>query len=304
MTASARWRDIQEKGSAWGMFLTVMAYRMFGRWAAEPILRVVVAYFYIKDRALRQASAQYLARVGRHGRGEVYRHCLSFAQTSLDRFDVWSDRLDDYTLTYHGEEHLLRLHQENKGALLIGAHLGNFDMLSAMAKRHDAKVHVLMDRRNAQKITALLKRFCPGMERGIVDYDTGSLTGVFELKQTIQRGEYIALLGDRIAAESTRGASRVSAADFLGSPAFLPTAPFLFAAHMQCPVFLVFGLKRAARIYDVYIEPFADPLTLPEESRTAALADYVRAYAARLEHYCRLYPLQWFNFYDFWRPQS
>jgi len=27
----------------------------------------------------------------------------------------------------------------------------------------------------------------------------------------------------------------------------------------------------------------------------------LRRYAERLEHYCRIAPYNWFNFYDFWR---
>jgi predicted LPLAT superfamily acyltransferase len=296
------WREMREKGSVLGMFLTAWVYRAFGRWIAEPILWFVVGYYVLKDGNVRKASAQYLARVRSTVSWlDVYKHCLSFARTSLDRFDVWTRNMDAYVFHYHGEEYLTRQVREGKGAVLIGAHLGNFDTLHAMSKRHKAKVNILVDRRNAQKFSAILRRFCPGMDEGVVEYDVKSMDTVFELEQAVQRGEFVALLGDRVSAESVRGARRVSSASFLGAPALLPQSPFLFAAHMKCPVFLMFGLRRSAREYDLYVEPFADPLELPGESREEALARYIRAYAARLEHYCRLYPLQWFNFYDFWR---
>ena len=35
--------------------------------------------------------------------------------------------------------------------------------------------------------------------------------------------------------------------------------------------------------------------------RSAAIEQLLRRYAERLEHYCRLAPYNWFNFYDFWR---
>jgi predicted LPLAT superfamily acyltransferase len=30
------------------------------------------------------------------------------------------------------------------------------------------------------------------------------------------------------------------------------------------------------------------------------MRQWLQAYVARLEHYCRLSPYNWFNFYDFW----
>jgi len=63
---------------------------------------------------------------------------------------------------------------------------------------------------------------------------------------------------------------------------------------------LLFCLRRSNKVYDLYVEPFAESIDLPDESREAALGRYASAFAARLDHYCRQSPLQWFNFYDFW----
>lgn len=52
--------------------------------------------------------------------------------------------------------------------------------------------------------------------------------------------------------------------------------------------------------YDLYCEPFAERVTLPRGDRQGALAEHVRRYAERLEHYVRKAPDNWFNFYDFW----
>ena len=63
---------------------------------------------------------------------------------------------------------------------------------------------------------------------------------------------------------------------------------------------MTFGLYHEPNRYDLYCEPFAEQIELPRGARDAATRDYVQTYAARLEHYCRLAPDNWFNFYDYW----
>jgi len=305
------WRDVRERGSFWGMLFTAKIYRLLGRWAAEPVLWGIVAYFFLKDGRIRRASRQYLERVSgtgpeakRPGWTGVFFHYLSFARTSLDRFDVWTDRLGDYTFHYHGEGHLDRLMQQGRGALLLGAHLGNFDSLRVLGMQHGGQIHIITDRRNSQMYSGILRRFCPQIDEGVVEYDSGSIDAVFGLKRALERGEFVGLLGDRVAAVSARGSRRVSPATFLGETALFPQAPFLLAGHLGCPVFLVFGLRRSNRVYDLYVEPFADRIAVGDGSRDEDLSRYVSAYAARLDHYCRQSPLQWFNFYDFWGKPS
>jgi predicted LPLAT superfamily acyltransferase len=81
---------------------------------------------------------------------------------------------------------------------------------------------------------------------------------------------------------------------------WFPEAPFLIAAVLRAPVVLCFGLYRGGRRYDLHFEVFRDPLELPRGARAAAVAALAREYAARLEHYARSAPYNWFNFYDVW----
>jgi predicted LPLAT superfamily acyltransferase len=74
----------------------------------------------------------------------------------------------------------------------------------------------------------------------------------------------------------------------------------LLAALLKCPVYLTFGLYHAPNRYDLFCEPFEDEIQLPREARDEALHAYAQKFAARLEHYVRLAPDNWFNFYDFW----
>jgi len=43
---------------------------------------------------------------------------------------------------------------------------------------------------------------------------------------------------------------------------------------------------------------------VPRKQRIAAIQNYVEQYADVLQRYCLKFPLQWFNFYDFWQTED
>jgi len=60
-------------------------------------------------------------------------------------------------------------------------------------------------------------------------------------------------------------------------------------------------LYRGGSRYDVHFERLADFGAVGRRDRGAAIEQALRQYAERMEHYCRLAPYNWFNFYDFWK---
>ena len=60
-----------------------------------------------------------------------------------------------------------------------------------------------------------------------------------------------------------------------------------------------FGLYEGGVRYRVEFVDFGAPA--PAGSRGAALQPMVDRYAALLAGYARRYPLNWFNFYPFWK---
>jgi len=108
-------------------------------------------------------------------------------------------------------------------------------------------------------------------------------------------GSFVGMLGDRVF-----GADKTTRCDFFGAPAILPAGPILLAAMMHCPAVLFFGLYRGGNRYDIYFEHFTDEIALNREHRAAEIQTWMQRYVARLEHYARLAPYNWFNFYSFW----
>jgi predicted LPLAT superfamily acyltransferase len=114
-------------------------------------------------------------------------------------------------------------------------------------------------------------------------------------RESLDAGYFVGMLGDRVF-----GADKTTRCEFLGAPATLPAGPILLAAVMHCPVILFFGLYRGGNRYDIYFEHFADEVVLNREHRAEETQSWTQRYLARLEHYARLAPYNWFNFYSFW----
>ncbi len=90
------------------------------------------------------------------------------------------------------------------------------------------------------------------------------------------------------------------ACPFFGQSAALPTAPFRIAALIGRPVVLMVALYRGGNRYDLHFERLVEMPKLDRSRRDAMIREWAAQYAQRLEHYCRLAPYNWFNFYDFW----
>ena len=88
--------------------------------------------------------------------------------------------------------------------------------------------------------------------------------------------------------------------EFFGKQASFPVGPLRIAAMLQQPVVLMFGLYRGGNRYDIHFEHLLDVSHTTRGGRDAVVEQAVHKYVERLEHYCRLAPYNWFNFYDYW----
>ncbi len=291
------WLDVRERGAVWGIRFVVWLCTVFGRGLGRAVLVPICAYYVLSHRTARRASREYLARV--HGRatlGMVYRHVLRFAHCALDRLFLLRGRTALFDVESFGTEHLRAQQESGKGALLLGAHLGSFDAMRAKAADRNYRVNILAYFRNAKMINEALHAMDPGTRARLLEIEPGSVDFLLTARERIEAGEFVAVLGDRVGEDHKKSVE----VPFLGGVARFPVGPYLFAAAMKCPVFLTFGIFREPNRYELFCEPFADVVTLDRKDREGSLKRYAARYAERLEHYCRLAPDNWFNFYDFW----
>ena len=314
MNQTTAWHARQERGSTLGIRFTVWLYRRLGRGIAELLVYAIVSYFFLTDPSRRRASRGYLGRLHASpggaralgappGARHVFRHFLEFGTTILDRIGFWLGDRSAFQVELHGKPYLDRVVGEGRGALILGSHLGSFDVMRLVAEAHSPiTVHLLMFTRHAARINGILRRLRGPESDGrggvrVIQVQPGSFQHVLEARACIERGDVVAILGDRVPPNESRSVARVV---FLGGTALLPEGPFRLAALLRCPVLMMTGLRRAERVYEVHVESFAERVELPRAERREALAQLCQKYADRLAAYCVRAPYQWFNFYEFW----
>jgi predicted LPLAT superfamily acyltransferase len=296
--AESHWARRSEGGGRFALWLIRAIVLRLGRPVGRVLLYPITAYFLLRRSAERHASMAYLARV--LGRPptllDAARHVHCFAAATLDRPLLLTEQLRRFQVEVHDIQAVHEQMRHGQGVMLLGAHLGSFEALRVLSlQRPDVRVAVLLERGQNPAITHLLDELNPQLACSVIDLGLPATELMLKIKEAAEQGALIGFMGDR-----RRDGEPGMRVDFLGSPAWFPTAPYLIAAALKLPVCLCFGLYRGGRRYDLHFEPFAQRIELPRAQRQQALAAVVQRFAGRLEHHVRHAPFNWFNFYDFW----
>jgi predicted LPLAT superfamily acyltransferase/predicted hotdog family 3-hydroxylacyl-ACP dehydratase len=291
-----RWLKLPERGTPVSLRLSGWVALHIGRWAGRLLLLPATLYFFASAIAARRPSYEYLQRVrGRHARWwHALRHFYCFGATILDRVYLLRGEFGHFAITLHERDLLHRQIESGKGCILLGAHLGSFEILRTLGvTQQEFPLKVLMDTAHNENITRFLDALNPKIAHTVIASEAPDK--LLRVKESLDAGFLIGMLGDRVAT-----GDKTVQCQFLGAPATFPAGPILLAAIMHCPIILFFGLYRGGNRYEIFFEQFADEITLPREQRSDETQAWVQRYVARLEHYARLAPYNWFNFYPFW----
>jgi predicted LPLAT superfamily acyltransferase len=297
--ATASWPQQQERSSLAILKLMVWISLTLGRRIGRFVLYGIALYFLLFAPRARRASRSYLGRaLGRWAQwSDGYRHVLHFASTVHDRVYLLNDRFDLFDIEVNGAAALRAAIDRQPGVMLIGGHLGSFEVLRAVGRgREGMKVAMLMYEENARKINATLEAINPAAAEDIISL--GRLDSMLEARDKLDSGYLVGMLADR-----ALGDEPTLEHDFLGAPAAFPVGPFRVAAMLRRPVFFMTGLYLGGNRYRICFEPLADFSQVARGDGEAAIAQAQASYVARLEHYCRLAPYNWFNFFDIWQQK-
>lgn len=287
------WTEKPERGSTWLIKLIAWLARTVGRPLCRALLYPIVLYFVVTDPSARRASAEFLkAATGRpSGIRDVFAHIHSFAATILDRVYMAAGEFERFEVTIVGLPLLEQALKAGRGCLLLGSHLGSFDLLMLAQRSLDGRPISIMMRIDPR---ARVRRIAGIDDDKLNLIPVGRPDSFLRAHEALSSGGIVAVLADRVDSAAHLPVS------FMGRPTVMPIAPHVLAARSEAPTLMCFGLYEGLNRYRIEFVEFG--LTAPPLSRGTALQPSVDRYAALLEAYARRYPLNWFNFYSFWTP--
>lgn len=219
----------------------------------------------------------------------VYRnHCL-FSQVVIDRFAMFAGKSFDVAL--EGRDWFGELAAKDEGFVQLSAHIGNYEMAGYSLKSDRKVIHPIVysfEKASVMKGRSSLFHFT-NVSMITLKADMSHL---FEIDEALCRGDIVSFPTDR-----HMDGGRCLTLPFLGADAKFPQGPFSVATMRGVDVLAVNVMKVGLKKYRIYLTP------LPydkDASRKEQMAQLGAAYVAELEKMVRMYPTQWFNFYDFW----
>ncbi len=297
------WTQRKERSNVTLMrFMTWLSLRL-GRRVSRVVLMPASLYFMLASPAACKASRAYLSRaLGRPANWrDVLRHLITFGATIHDRIYLLNDRYDLFDLQLHGQTLVSETLAEGRGAFLIGAHLGSFEVVRAIGRtRPDMRVAVTMYEDNARRINAILASINPAAKQDVIGL--GQVDSMLKVREYLDTGSMIGILADRTLLGDARDS--MQSMDFLGSPAAFPLGPLHMAAMLKRPVIFMTGLYRGGNRYDIHFEKLADFTQIERAERGAQVQAALARYVTLLEKHCRSAPYNWFNYFDFWHAEQ
>ena len=288
------WKAKAERGSAGLMHLIAWLARAAGRPLCRALLYPIVSYFVVTDRTCRQASREFLSVVmgRRAGLVDVFGHVYCFAATLLDRVYMAAGDFDRFHVTVVGDPLVQKALESGKGCVLLGSHLGSFDLMTMKNKvLHDRPVTLLMhfdDRARVRRIAGI-------DDSKLSVIPLGRFDSYLRAYEVLQKGGIVVALADRSENAATLDC------EFFGRAALFPVGPHALAARAGATVLMGFGLYEGGSRYRIEFVEFGPPAA--SGSRGPALQPAIDRYARLLEQYARRYPQNWFNFYPYWQAR-
>lgn len=191
-----------------------------------------------------------------------------------------------------GLEHLDGSLAEGRGAILLTAHAGNYELGGVLLRARNLKVHAVYKPDRFEAVERL--RESMRAQGGVVGIPVDGVGfSTLPLVKLLREGGLVGMQGDRDF--SLNGVP----IPFFGREVPFPRGPWELAAMTGAPIITSFFYTDEDRRFHARL---GRPIHISGErgGRMAAIEAGMRAYVADLETLIRRHPSQWYCFYPFW----
>jgi predicted LPLAT superfamily acyltransferase/uncharacterized protein (DUF2062 family) len=292
----------ETRGGVIGNWILINITRKLGLGIAYFCLNFVIPYFYLFAPTARRASNEYW-RIIRPEAGFlrrqllVLRHLNTFARILMDRVYQGASSAPRFEIRRNGIENILEPVRSGRGLILLGAHVGAWDLSAALLQQDGLGGDFHLIRYQSSGITFEKVRGAanPGHLKDLVINQEQQ--PVLSIRRILGEGKPVGLMGDRPLA------NHFELVKFLGRLAPIDCTPFRIAAACEANLLFTFGFKGEGKCYEFHATKSRRYQYSPDEDRTIQCGQWAQEYANVLEGFLRKYPDQWSNFFPFWSSE-
>lgn len=285
--------DGKSRGTLLGYKIFVFCIKKLGVRTAYFVLYFVAFYYFLFLKKSNKAIFYYFRdRLGYSdlkSRISVYKSYLIFGKTLIDKIAISSGLRNKFTYEFDGIDILKKLLSDKKGGILISAHIGNFEIAEKFFAEidPDLQINLITTDRERNVIKEYLESISEksSVKSILIKED---MSHIFEINNALSDNELICFTGDRYFE-----GNKTIEAEFLGEKALFPIGPFLIASRLKVPVVFVYVMKEPGLHYHLY----AREAHVKHRDPQILLTSYIE----NLESMLAKYPLQWYNYFDFWK---
>ena len=226
----------------------------------------------------------------------LFKSYYRFGQILIDKVAIGYGLEKKYKFKFENYEKFLEILNDDKGAVIVGAHVGCWEIGAPFFDDYGKKMNIVLYDAEHRRIKEVLEKNKAFVDYKVIAVNNDSLEHIFNIKTALDNKEYVCFQGDRYVTQD-----KLLTCSFMGEVAKFPAGLFLLASRLKVPVIFYFAMREPHKTYRFYFytaEPFGRKAGVKPEQ--VLLKQYVQA----LESILKKYPEQWFNYYKFWESDS
>jgi predicted LPLAT superfamily acyltransferase len=286
--------DGKSKGRKSGYLIFIWLLKT-GLTPAYLLLIFVALYYCIAERRKSVISYNFFRK--RIGFGvvrsliSVYCNYFLFGQCLIDRIALMSANRN-FAITLTGENYLTDMAQQGKGGLLVGAHLGNWEIAGYFLYRINIPVNIVVYDNEYEDIKECLKSAGNRKASYRIISLKDDMSHLYKITDALSRGEFVCLHADRYMDKS-----KLVYHKFLNGEAPFSKGIFRMCTMFDVPVTFVYTFRQKFGKYHFY----ATKPRIYSGTKEEKMKDFADDYIGELEKNAVYHPLHWFNFFDFFK---
>lgn len=285
----AKWEG-KSKGTVFGYRVFIFLIKHIGINVAYSLLFFVALYYFFFTPKQTRAIYRYFRDRQGYSRLKslisAFQNYFVFGQTIIDKVAINAGLAHRYTYEFDGIDNIQQLARNESAGILISAHVGNFEVSQYFMDEFDKKIHLVTTDEERQAIKSYLSSIMSKPKTNFITIQE-DLSHIFEINNVIGDKGMICFTGDRF-----KPNTKTLQESLLGASAQFPSGPFLISSRLSTPVLFVYVMRERNKHYHLYAR---EAMFNNRDAQSL-----LRAYTASIEEILAKYPLQWFNYYDFW----